>query len=248
LLLLLLVFREAKADPILEIRIGSESHHFGRDELLLRPDVATVEVANGFNLPADSILEAAALDGFAAQLPLDLVLNGDSDQPVAWVAIEPGDRPWPLLPNKAVSAGPFYIVWTGASGSEVRSEQWPYQLAKLETKPLPEARWPELQVDAALPATHPARAGLALFVTQCLPCHTINGAGASTLGPDLNQPMNPTEYLTQDGLRAVIRNPRSVRSWPGLQMPAFSRDQMTDHEIDIVIAYLAHIAARPRQQ
>jgi hypothetical protein len=31
-------------------------------------------------------------------------------------------------------------------------------------------------------------------------------------------------------------------------MPGFSTDQMTDHEIDLVIAYLSHIAARRGEQ
>lgn len=99
-------------------------------------------------------------------------------------------------------------------------------------------------VDPALPATHPVRAGQALFVTQCLPCHTLNGAGSSNVGPDMNQPMNPTEYLTHDGLHALIRDPRSVRNWPGLLMPGFAPDQMSDREIDLVIDYLAHMATR----
>jgi hypothetical protein len=42
--------------------------------------------------------------------------------------------------------------------------------------------------------------------------------------------MNPTQYLTRDGLRAVIR------TRPGLQMPGFSTDQLTEYEIDMVIA------------
>jgi len=98
--------------------------------------------------------------------------------------------------------------------------------------------------DSALPATHPVRAGQALFVTQCLPCHTLNGAGASTIGPDLNQPMNPTEYLTLAGLHALIRNPKSVRHWPEQRMPGFTADQMSDREIDLVIGYLTHMTTR----
>ena len=156
----------------------------------------------------------------------------------------PADAPWPPLAGKAVSAGPFYIVWTGASAATIRSEQCPYQLAKLIGQPSPTVRWPVLSVDPALPATHPVRAGLALFVTQCLPCHTLNGAGASAVGPDLNQPMNPTHYLTREGLRALIRDPKSVRNWPGLQMPGFPADQMTDREIDLVISYLTQMTTR----
>jgi mono/diheme cytochrome c family protein len=126
----------------------------------------------------------------------------------------------------------------------IRSEQWPYQLKRLVSQPSPVLRWPALDVDPALPPTDPTRAGLALFVTQCLPCHTLNGAGAGTIGPDLNQPMNPTQYMTRAGLHALIRDSKSVRSWPGQQMPAFTSDQMSDGDIDLIIGYLTHMAAR----
>ena len=60
---------------------------------------------------------------------LDLITNTDPAKAVAWLAIEPADAPWPPLPGKTASAGPFYIVWIGAAASTIRSEQWPYQVA-----------------------------------------------------------------------------------------------------------------------
>jgi mono/diheme cytochrome c family protein len=254
----------APAEPALAIVIGADTRQLTRDALLARPDAADVAIANdvsyskpmsyravplaallaGLNLPPDSVMEAVALDGFAAQLPLDLITNTDAARPIAWLAIEPADHPWPPLPGKTASAGPFYIIWTGALAATIRSEQWPYQVAKLVSQPSPAVRWPALGVDAGLPATDPVRAGQDLFVTQCLPCHTLNGAGEGKIGPDLNQPMNPTEYLTPAGLRALIRNPKLVRTWPEQQMPGFAANQMSDHEIDLVIAYLAYMAAR----
>src|SRR4051812_29489421 len=54
----------------------------------------------------------------------------------------------------------------------------------------------------------------------------------------------PDAVPDSEGLRALIRDPKSVRSWPGLQMPAFPADQMTDREIDLVISYLRHMATR----
>ena len=263
-----LVSPDASADPVLDVSINGETRHFGRDALLARPEVTSVEVAHdiaygkamrfraiplavllpGLSASTDRVLETAAIDGFAAQLPLDLVTNSDAAKAVAWLAIEPDDARWPPLPGKTASAGPFYIVWTGAMAATIRSEQWPYQVAKLETQPSPAARWPALGVDPALPATHSVRAGQALFVTQCLPCHTLNGAGSGTLGPDMNKPKNPTEYMTHDGLRTLIRDPRSVRSWPALAMPGFTADQMSDREIDLVIDYLSHMLARRTSQ
>jgi mono/diheme cytochrome c family protein len=78
------------------------------------------------------------------------------------------------------------IVHDIAYGKAMRFRAIPLSvlLPGLETQPSPAARWPALGVDPTLPATHPVRAGQALFVTQCLPCHTLNGAGSSTLGPD----------------------------------------------------------------
>ncbi len=255
----------ASADPVLDIVIGGQTRHFGRDELLRRPDLAHVSVENdvaygkamsylavrvaallaGLKPPANTVIESVALDGFAAQLPLDLLTNTDPAKAVAWLAIEPADSPWPRLPGKTGSAGPFYIVWTGAAVATIRSEQWPYQLKKLASQSSPLERWPALDVDPALSADDPARAGLALFKTQCLPCHTLNGAGTGTMGPDLDRPMNPTRYMTSNALHALIRDPKSVRSWPAMQMPGFAADQMSDKEIDQIILYLAHMATRP---
>jgi mono/diheme cytochrome c family protein len=261
---LLLMPGSASADPVLDIVIGGQTRHFGRDELLRRPDVANVSVANdiaygkamtyravpvaallaGLDPPDNAVIESVALDGFAAQLPLELLTNTDPAKAVAWLAIEPDAPRWPMLPGKAESAGPFYVVWTGASVAKIRSEQWPYQLKRLASQSSPLQRWPALDVDPALSATDPARAGLALFKTQCLPCHTLNGAGTGTMGPDLNRPMSPTRYMTRDGLHALIRDPKSVRSWPTLQMPGFAAAQLSDAEIDQIIAYLDHMAGR----
>ena len=72
----------------------------------------------------------------------------------------------------------------------------------------------------------------------------MKGAGAAEVGPDLGRPMSPVQYLTAKGLRALIRDPKAVRTWPLQQMPAFSQGMLTDADIDALIAYLAYMAAR----
>ena len=263
-LVVVAVSSRAVADALLDVAIGGETRSFSRDAMLARPDVTTVDipadVAYGkpmrfraiplaallapFRAPPDSVIETVARDGFAAHVPLDLVMNTDPAKAIAWLAIEPPGAPWPPLPGKVSSAGPFYIVWTGAAAKTISSEQWAYQVAKLESQLSPTARWPQLAVDPALPATHEARTGQALFITQCLPCHMIDGAGSGDIGPDLNTPMNPTAYMTRAGLHALIRDPKAVRNWPTQTMPGFAEDQMSDRDIDAVISYLAHIAER----
>ena len=64
------------------------------------------------------------------------------------------------------------------------------------------------------------------------------------MGPDLNRPMNPTEYFQLAALRRYIRNPASVRTWPDQKMPGFGPDRLSEAELDAVIAYLEHMAAQ----
>jgi cytochrome c1 len=56
--------------------------------------------------------------------------------------------------------------------------------------------------------------------------------------------MNPTEYMTAKGLHALIRDPKSVRTWPEQRMPSFPPNFVSDKEIDLIVAYLQHMAGR----
>jgi cytochrome c1 len=69
-------------------------------------------------------------------------------------------------------------------------------------------------------------------------------AGSASAGPDLNLPMNPMEYFTDAGLRALIRDPRSVRVWPEQRMPGFTVENLSDEELGLILAYLSHMADR----
>lgn len=250
----------------LTLSLGDAPVIFTVPELLARADAKTLDVPAdvaygrpmqfravpllgllGDNLdPAFDTLEARATDGFVAQIPLDLVKKGASGGSVAWLAVEDPAAPWPPLPGKTVSAGPFYLVWEHPERSGVGNEQWPYQIAALTLTESPEHRWPQMAVATDLPANAPARRGETMFVAQCLACHRMKGGGASGTGPDLGAPMGPTQYMSAEGLRALIRDPKAVRTWPRQQMPGFDATTLPDADLDALIAYLAYMAASPR--
>ena len=247
-------------DRVLTLSIGPEARSFTAAQLLGRPDAAELtipaDVSYGRPMkyravpllplvsvaPAFDTIEARAADGFVSQIPLALVEKGATGGATAWIAIEDPASPWPHLPGKTASAGPFYLVWENPKRSAIGSEQWPYQLASLTAVESPAHRWPQMVVDSSMPGDAPARRGQAVFTTQCLPCHRMKGAGAADVGPDLGQPMNPIQYLTPKGLRSLIRDPKSVRTWPQLQMPAFDETMIREADLDALIAYLAHMA------
>jgi mono/diheme cytochrome c family protein len=252
------------AEPMLTLDVGGTAHSFTSAQLLANPATTEIDVPRdasyrqamryraipldrllaGADLPRDQILEAVATDGFVGMLPVDLILHAPPGAAQAYLAVEPAGAPWPPLPAKTVSAGPFYIVWLRPEASGIRSEQWPYQVAVIRSADSPAKRWPALGVDPSLPAGAPVRAGQTLFVTQCLVCHKLNGAGSADVGPDLNQPENPTQYFQVDALKRYIRDPTSLRHWPTMQMKGFDKEALSDHEIDLIVAYLAHMAGR----
>jgi len=247
--------------PELSLSFGDKTQAYTAADLLARPDAATIEIPSDVTykramtyraVPLLALLgdvdrnvdtiEAAASDGFVSQIPMALVRKGADGGAVAWVAVEDPKALWPPLAGKDVSAGPFYLVWQNPVRSNVGSEQWPYQLASLTGVESPAHRWPQIAVDASLPADAPARRGEVVFTVQCMPCHKMKGGGAADVGPDLGQPMGPTQYTTMEGLRRLIRDPASVRTWPERRMQGFDEKTLSDDDLDAVIAYLAHMA------
>jgi mono/diheme cytochrome c family protein len=242
-----------------------EAHDFPIDTLLAHPNADTIMVTGDPAYDADSpryrvipisrllsgipvegadILMATALDGFVAQLPAARVLSSDPSGAIAYLAIEDPAKPWPNLKGKDVSAGPYYVVWINPKLSGIGPEAWPFQTIRLELKESVAKRYPAILVADTLPADAPARRGLALFIDNCFVCHRMNGGGEATIGPDLNLPMNPTEYFQPAVLPRFLRDPSSVRHWADQKMPGFAADVLSDRDLQDIVSYLAHMAGR----
>jgi mono/diheme cytochrome c family protein len=237
---------------------------FTTEQLLARPDAATIHVSDDVSfhramtyravplraligdarLPSDQELQITGTDGFVTHLPAALLAH-DANKKHAepWLAIEPADAPWPRLSGND-DIGPFYVVWTDAAASDIKSEQWPYKVDSIRTAPTLAAKWPQIAVGKDVPASSPVRKGQAVFATQCMACHKMNGAGDASMGPDLNLPHNPTEYFQPWVLKQFIRDPKSVRAWSDMKMHGFDKNAMSDSDVDSVIAYLGYMAKR----
>ena len=193
-------------------------------------------------LTVQNHVQAVALDGFAAEMAAAPLLAQSGAQ--AWLAVEDPARPWPPLANGKPSAGPFYLVWTQPQASGISPEQWPFQISTIKQLKTVAERFPALLPDPALAADDPINQGFALFQKNCLACHRLNGAGDAQVGPDLNVPYSPTEYFGSDFLKRYIRDPQSLRHWPQAKMPAFAASVLPDAELDLLVGYLKHMAAR----
>jgi mono/diheme cytochrome c family protein len=239
---------------------GTSQQRFTTEQLLARSDASDIQVPADVSyhtgtryraiplkaliqgLPAGAHLQFVALDGFTAEIPTALVFDPHGAE--AWLAVEPADRPWPALGTGKPSAGPFYLVWLHPEAGHIGPEQWPYQVATIRVLTDPATRFPAMQPAAGLPKDAPARRGFAVFQRNCITCHTLNGQGDAKLGPDLNIPHSPTEYLRENMLRTLVRNPQDLRHWPQAKMPGFSPETLSDADLDDLVAYLKHMATR----
>lgn len=252
-------------EPRLVIRVGGEMRRYRRSELLAHPALKTMTIEDrsgyegqtmtfqvvplallfdGLAPRPDETLQYDTLDGFSSSIDPKRLLNTDPKGSIAYLAIEPPDQPWPPFPHGKYGAAPFYVVWPDPELSDIGREEWPFKLKVFKAAPSIEKRFPEVLPDPTLGKDSQVRLGFDGFVKNCFPCHTMNGQGSARFGPDLNTPHSPTEYFAPGYLRKMIRDPQSLRHWEGAKMSAFSEEEISDQELDAILAYLDHMAKR----
>ncbi|MEQ1876166.1 MAG: cytochrome c, partial [Bdellovibrionia bacterium] len=152
-------------------------------------------------------------------------------------------KPWPKLKDGR-GIGPFYLIWSEPKKSNIGSEEWPFMLAGFDVKRSVEETFP---LTAPKGGSDSVARGYKSFQKNCFACHTLNGQGASQMGPDLNVPMSVTEYFSSDGLRSIVRDPQKVRKWPQAKMKGFTKEAISDKELDSLVEYLKHMSRnRPK--
>jgi mono/diheme cytochrome c family protein len=210
--------------------------------------IPMADLLKGLKAGDDDYVQARATDNFSIGIPIRLLKSGAETGIEAFLAVESPTAKWPALPGagKNDSAGPFYIVWRATNAAELSSEYWVYHLAALTITDSPYRRWPGLGVAKDVPAGDPIRRGLDRFVAVCMACHRFNGDGEAGQGPDLGRPMNPVEYFQPAALKKLLRNPSSLRTWPEMKMPAFDKTNLSDADIDAIVAWLAYKNQPPR--
>ncbi|MCE7874779.1 cytochrome c [bacterium CPR1] len=244
------------SEPSLTLRSGDKVKTFTRSQLLAHPAIKTLSIPDesgyedqqmsyraipmaalmeGLEVSAGSELGYQTLDGFSSGVQAALVMNQDPGRSLAYLAVEPPDQPWPRFEGRTYGAGPFYMIWVNPQLSEIGREEWPFQVTSFTVRPSTEALYPDLVPDRK---NQPLYRGYKSFVQNCFPCHTLDGHGSGKLGPDLNVPMNPTEYFQPEVLRKLIRDPHSVRTWAGMKMTGFDEKELPDAELEELIGYL----------
>ena len=249
-------------EATLEIVSDQQRLTFSQSQLLSRHDLKTIAINDsdykkrlthfkaipipslfkGIAIPDDAVVQFNSTDGFSATLEKTRLFSTDPKASTAFLAIEDPKNPWPHLAGKNASAGPFYLVWKNPGASSIGPEEWPYQIASF--KILSDLRSVFPKIYPAADAAPDVQNGFKSFQRNCFACHKMNGNGAGSIGPDLNLPLNPTEYFEPKALESLIRDPAGVRNWPRRTMAGFSKAAIPDAELSDLIAYLRYMSTR----
>lgn len=147
-----------------------------------------------------------------------------------------GFSPLTRKTGEVIAPGSFYLMWENIIDASANKDNWlsgAWQLSRIELTNFAQ-EYPHSSPPHS--ADSKINQGFIAFQQHCIKCHTINGDGGKE-GPELNYPMNVTEYWREDVLVKFIADPQSVRY--SSKMLAFYRDTDNRTEIiDSVIAYL----------
>ncbi len=263
LLTFLVIASSANAAPQLVIDTGKGPTTYTEEQLSAMAGIRDITIPNdpaynkamtyraipvralfsGVATDGDTIIEFRSLDGFSGSIDASRLLNPHPNGSHAYIAIETTSKPWPALkPGGTATAGPFYLIWEHPEKSHIVSEEWPFQLASLKVKGSLQEKYPKI-----FPKDQKYLSGFKVFRQNCFPCHTINRQGSGQIGPDLNYPHSPTEYMQKSFLPKLIRNSQAVRAFSNGKMPEFKDKDLSDSDLNKLIEYLSHMAmTRPK--
>jgi cytochrome c2 len=126
---------------------------------------------------------------------------------------------------------PCYLVWS--IDKDENNFSFPYGIIQIKIVDIDE----EYKDANPINGTQNVHKGFSIFKKQCIKCHPINKVGG-VVGPELNTPMNVTEYWKIEHLESFILNPDKYRY--NSKMPTIH--DLSNNDVKLIIEYLKHMS------
>jgi len=201
-------------------------------------DLGALLKKQGATLTDDQLVTFVCNDGFRSRMSASMLKKGKAV--LAWGEVDANEKVAPLAnvtlsSGKVVDPGPLYVVWEEAATELTYPNGWPFGVVGIE---LEKGKNPLDRIDPNLLAgDDDAKRGYAVFARICISCHTVNGIGGA-IGPELNQPVNVTEYFAEPFLQRYIRDWTQVRKPRGDERMPRLIDMVSVDDAEAVVRYL----------
>ncbi len=220
-------------------RIQVDDPYYGRPKDFLACPLRSVLVlgfGESVTQMGDQNFFLRALDGYTRPAAGARLLEAGGYLAIA--DAERDDGSWEPIDRRQLDPGPFYMIWSRPGQNDTNRYPWPFQLASIEIAAF-DSEYPHT-LPRGVPSEDPAWSGFAIFRSECVACHAVNGEGGK-IGPDLNVPRSIVEYRPADQIKAFVRDPQSFRY---TTMPAHRH--LTDGQLDAIVAYFEAMKTRKR--
>ncbi|RDV37273.1 cytochrome c [Bradymonadaceae bacterium TMQ3] len=206
-------FRAVELLPLLEEAYGMSSAELARQDFVLE-----------------------SIDGYAAPIPGERLT-----EPGAYLAFQDVEYSpnWEPIGPEQEDPAPLYLVWTGEHQNDTSAYPRPWQLRRIAIASPESSR--ELIAPLGLDEEHEAWDGYQLFQSLCVQCHAINRSGGR-VGPELNLPMNVTEYREREQTLRFIQNAQAFRY---SQMPPF--EDLSQEQLASIWTYFEAMRDRKKE-
>ncbi len=188
----------------------------------------------GKNASADEFL-FTCVDGYQPAIAAERFLNKE-----AYVAFGRRDQKKFAISDqdeggRIREVGPYYLVWKNLDDQTLRQSDvlnWPFGIKTVDRVSFKE-QYPKISPPDQ--SSMEVLKGFQHFRNNCLVCHALNGNGGNR-GPELNYPVNVTEYFKESMLHQWISDPTSIRY--NTVMPPLKKIENRDQVIQEIIEYL----------
>lgn len=170
-------------------------------------------------------------DGYSASVPFYQLLNHKGYLTNKDIEAE---SQWEEGFNELFS--PYYLVWN--LKKDDHNHNFPYGITQIK---ISNSKTEYLDAQP-LDGSDNVLKGFNIYKKKCIKCHSINLAGGN-VGPELNIPMNITEYWDKNHLEKFILNPSKYRY--NSKMPAMT--ELNKEDSKLVVEYLSYMAKNKRQ-
>ncbi|MBY0466095.1 MAG: hypothetical protein K2W33_14245 [Burkholderiales bacterium] len=182
-------------------------------------------------------VEFRALDGYVSRIPAERFTQYQA----YWVVERVGHTSFTVdnlkQNEKAVSLGPYYLVWDNIKSPELVPEGgsfWPYQVAEIRVS--------ENRLQALLPGQMIDRYKVAAADVQkhCLNCHQVNGFGGDKRPSNLAQEVRK---LSDTAFIDWVMTPNRVK--PGTTMPPLADAMLEADRVELANRLLDYLRTVP---